>query len=322
MNTKHNDFRSKHFDLSEEAKFRFDILNYKTDGMIFLSTVLIIPFILSIMVSFIQPGEQGKINFQILYLVSVCVGLIFNCIRNKNGLFKGGYLWIYIFILAPQVIGVLISSITLAIFELTEENKGVVNSFVSVVTMIVTEIIIIALVLKFDRKIFKRIIETFKTKWKELLVVSIFGLILLSIIVTIIINWLIETLWFGLGESSNQEALKSILNGDYGKTIRIAYIIPLFILTVVTAPLAEEICMRNSFNLNASNRWLGFVGSAMFFGFIHYGPAFDFEHILSYSAAGFILSGIFLYTKGNMTYSWTIHLLNNLLAFILIIAIN
>ncbi|QHX36360.1 CPBP family intramembrane glutamic endopeptidase [Spiroplasma sp. BIUS-1] len=321
LKEKNNRFRSKHFDLSEEAKFRFDILNYKTDGMIFVTTVLIVPFILALMIWLINPDY--KEGFQILYIVSVCIGLIFSCIRNNAGIFKEGYLWIYLFILGPQLASVIVSIFVSIFVKITEENKEAINSFASIITMFITEITIIALVLKYDRKIPKRIKETFKKNWKEVIFISLIGVVLLFVFVNLIITNLIETKLFGFEGSNNQESLNGsgILDGDFGNGAKIAYIILLFLFSIITAPLCEEICMRNSFNLNASNKLLGFVSSAMFFGFVHYGTTFDFGHILSYSAAGFVLSGVFLYTKGNMTYSWTIHILNNLIAFILMLAI-
>ncbi|AUB31169.1 CPBP family intramembrane glutamic endopeptidase [Spiroplasma floricola] len=322
LKNKNNNFRSKHFDLSEEARFRFDILNYKIDGMIFVTSVLIVPLILSLFIPLVADSNSAISRasaFSILYIISVSIGMIFNCIRNRAGFFKGGYLWIYMFILGPQIVSIIIFPL-LRVF--LKGNVELTNSFASLITMIVTEVIIITLALIYDRKIFKRVKETIKNKWKEIILVTIICTALMFIFVTFIIQNLIETKLIGVGESNNQGSLVSILKEDkYGLNVKIVYAIMLFILTVIVASFCEELCLRNSFNLNASNRWLGFVSSSLFFGFIHWGPNFDFGHIMSYSAAGFILSGIFLYTKGNMTFSWFVHMLNNLIAFILIFAI-
>ncbi|ALD66020.1 CPBP family intramembrane glutamic endopeptidase [Spiroplasma cantharicola] len=318
MKEKITKLRDKHFNLSEETKFRFDLLNYKTDGMIFLTSVLIVPFVLSLFVSYF--GYNNNEVFALLYLVSVIVGMVFNMLRNGPGFFKGGYFWIYLLIIGPQIVFIF-TGLLMSLFNSSLNNDPkLISAFSSIITMILTEVIIIILAIIYDRKIFKRFKETLKTKWKEVIVIAVAGTIILYFVSTFIFLNLIETKLMGASESENQKNLIGILR-DSDKSITIAYVILLFILTVVVAPFCEELCLRNSFNLNASNRWLGFVGSAMFFGFVHYGPTFDFGHILSYSAAGFILSGIFLFTKGNMTFSWIVHLLNNLLAFILILII-
>ncbi|WP_339021093.1 CPBP family intramembrane glutamic endopeptidase [Spiroplasma endosymbiont of Atherix ibis] len=320
LKNKNNSFRSKHFDLSEETKFRFDILNYKTDGMIFVTSVLIVPFILALFIPFVADANSAFSSssiFSLLYILSVSIGLIFNCIRNGAGFFKGGYSWVYMFILGPQIISVIIFPLTK--FFLTE-NIEVIKFFASLLTMIVTEVIIITLALVYDRKILKRLKETIKYKWKEIILITIICTALMFLIINFIIQYLIESKLIGAGQSSNQSSLESILKDNkYGLKVKIVYAILLFILTVIIAPFCEELCLRNSFNLNASNKWLGFVSSSLFFGFVHWGPSFDFVHIMSYSAAGFILSGVFLYTKGNMTFSWFIHMLNNLIVFVLIL---
>ncbi|AGR41816.1 CPBP family intramembrane glutamic endopeptidase [Spiroplasma diminutum] len=318
--------RDKHFNLSEESKFRFDILNYKTDGMIFISSVLLVPLFLALFIFFISFNDKNSLDgwpttvFSVFYLLSVATGLIFHILRNGRQSFKTGYLWIYMFILGPQVVALPIIFIIplLAIFS---QEQGIVNWYSSILITIFTELIILILAAVYNKKFFKRLKETFKTKWKELIVVTLIGTILLFLISTFLFSNLIETKLFGLPESQNEINLKKMLNGENGNGVKISAIILLFILTVVLAPICEELCMRDSFNLNASNRWLGFVGSAMFFGFIHYGPSFDFEHFLSYTSAGFILSGIFLFTKGNATYTWTLHLTNNLIAFILVLSV-
>ncbi|WP_339034335.1 CPBP family intramembrane glutamic endopeptidase [Spiroplasma endosymbiont of Cantharis rufa] len=318
MKEKVNKFRDKHFSLSEETKFRFDILNYKTDGMIFITSVLIVPFILSLFIALF--GNNNKEVFALLYLISVIIGMVFNILRNGPGFFKGGYFWIYLLIIGPQIVFIFTGLIMLLINSALNNDEELISAFSSILTMILTEVIIIILAIFYDRKIFKRFKETLKNKWKEIIIIGFAGTVILYFVSTFIFLNLIETNLIGASESENQKKLIGILR-DSDKSIKITYIILLFILTVIVAPFCEELCLRNCFNLNASNRWLGFVGSAMFFGFVHYGSAFDFQHILSYSSAGFILSGVFLFTKGNMTFSWIVHLLNNLLAFILILFI-
>ncbi|WP_338985293.1 CPBP family intramembrane glutamic endopeptidase [Spiroplasma endosymbiont of Diplazon laetatorius] len=322
LKQKHNELRSKAFDLSEENKFRFDILNYKTDGMIFVASTIIVPLILSVFIAFIIPtstSEIGETVFFSTYTISILVGLVFNCIRNKAGFFKNGYSWIYMFILAPTVVATFVGIFANLIFKIEISNsENVGTQFVNVISMLITEIVIIILALKYDRKLFGRIKETLKNKWKELIIITILGFIIMFLIVNIFFSAFIEGYLIGASQSDNQNTLVSIIKGEHGSSIKISYAILLFVFSVLVAPLCEEISMRNSYNLNASNRWLGFVASSMFFGFVHYGQSFDFEHMLSYTAAGFVLSGIFLYTKGNMTYSWIVHTLNNLVAFILL----
>ncbi|AGR40814.1 CPBP family intramembrane glutamic endopeptidase [Spiroplasma taiwanense] len=315
-NVKINDFRNKYFSLSVETEFKFNSLNYKADGLIFLTTVLIIPLAISIIATLFFNLKQTNSWFNYVNIISIAVGLIFLVVRNPTGLFKNGYTWYYFLALGPNIIGIFVS---LFASFIKVEDSNTFLSFLSIFIQLITEIIILLLVFLYDRRILKRIKESFKFKKISILIISVVGLVLLILISTLFFSTFIEGFLLKANESNNQGNLVGILNNSNVSTIiKVFYSILLFFLVILVAPLCEEIAMRDSVFLNCSNQWLGFFTSSLLFGFIHYGSTGDYEHFLSYTSSGFILSAIFFFTKGNLTYTWMVHLGNNIVSFILL----
>ncbi|AHB35952.1 CPBP family intramembrane glutamic endopeptidase [Spiroplasma apis] len=313
------DFKSwqdKHF--STNHNFKFDILNWKTDGMIFASSALFVPLLLSIIFTIffnLQSSVNVQATLQILTLISVGVGFIFNYMRNGSGFWKNGYGWFYIYTFLQPVLALLLS-----IFLLSIPNSDDIKSFLTIGLYIVSTTILVILVMTKDRTIFKRIKETLKTQKVKLLLVTFVGIVLILAICQGIFVYLYNWIFNIKGESNNQESLIGPLKNKNTPTItKVIYLSILFIYVVLLAPICEEIVTRNCWFLNVSNKWFAYITSSIYFGFLHFGFTGDYIHSLSYISSGFILGGAFILTKGNVTYSWMLHLTNNLISFILIL---
>ncbi|QBQ07332.1 CAAX amino terminal membrane bound protease [Spiroplasma gladiatoris] len=305
-NQNFKDFQDKYYGLSNE--FKFNSLNWRTDGMIFIFSTLFIPLICCLIAKILFPATDSSASaLQMIYIISASIGALALITIHKGGYFKYGYAWQFLFIVIPLLailLGIVFSSI----------NKDILNMLAN----LIPKLVLLVLIVVIDKRLIKRIIETIKKQWKPLIITVVVGFILMILIGTFFSS-VIEGLLFKLPESKNQESLKGLLdNADIGMGYKVVYALLLFMYSVIVAPFVEEVAFRNAYFLNVSNKWLAFVTSSIAFGFIHYGFTGDFSHALSYSAGAFVLGGIFVWTKGNVTHTWLIHFANNLFAIILL----
>ncbi|AKU79352.1 CPBP family intramembrane glutamic endopeptidase [Spiroplasma turonicum] len=313
-------YREEKFGLEESYKFDFNSLNYKIDGIIFITTSFIIPFVFSLFFRIFFNLKSNITAQEIFFYVNMAsnlFGLVIFILRNPRKILTNSYSLFYFFIILPSLIYIVIGSITNPLIS-DYENKESIGKIIQGITQIISEIIIIILAFCLDKKIVKRIFNTFKKSYVPLIFWVVIGLLTLIIISTAFFSILIENNLLKFPQSDNQDSLIKMLDQNQPNSIRITYIILLVLLTIIVAPICEELCMRESYFSNCSNEYIGLIFSALTFGFIHYGNTGDFEHFMSYTMAGIILASIFWFSKGNITYSWLVHLLNNLFALILV----
>ncbi|AHI52465.1 CPBP family intramembrane glutamic endopeptidase [Spiroplasma culicicola] len=296
----------------EDNQFRYNLVNWKTDGMIFLSCAFFIPVLFSLIGFFffdLKTNNYTQATVELAKLISAAVGLFLLGQRHSRILWSGGFAWYFLYVLAPQFIVLILAFIPF-------ENSDIFN----MLAMLISGAAVLIIILKFDRVITKRMKETFKNHLGTLIVTSLIAFVAMFLISTMFFSSLIENTWLNLAQAENQNSLTGPLNdANTSTTVKIIYVIILFAYAVVVAPLLEEIVIRQSWFVNIGNKWAGLIFSSLFFGFMHYGTTGDYEHFLSYTSAGFCLGAVFIFSKANVTYSWMVHLLNNLTAFILMI---
>ncbi|ATZ16767.1 CAAX amino terminal membrane bound protease [Williamsoniiplasma luminosum] len=299
--------------------FYFNLYNYKTNGIIFVITGLILPLISLIMFRFIggmsTPAIDEKTNAQLVtynFLVSFAstiIGLVFLLIKDKALFFKSGLFIFYGFQLFVPLIGVLLSTFV-SLINFGSEWKNIIFLWFQ----IIAEIIVAIVALYWTTDLKTRIISTFKKDWLKILIVILVG-IGLMIGIGQLYGFLVKGTALG-EDSQNQSELIGLINNE-NPTIRITYIISLFVLTILIAPLVEEMAMRHAVYVGCGNRTIALFVSALMFGMIHVNSG-DVEHILSYVLSGLVFSTIFSVCRGNVTYTWLTHAGYNAFAFVLL----
>lgn len=162
---------------------------------------------------------------------------------------------------------------------------------------------------------FKELKEHFfkiKTTWKSFIIYALFGFIILYG-VSFIIDYLYDL--YNIGISENQNTIENYIN--YGNATLT------FLAVVLLAPLVEEIIYRYSIFSLIQNKVLAYIISTLFFALPHMlstsGPALEWMLLaIPYLFSGLMLDLIFDSSK-NIYASTMAHLLNNLVAFILIV---
>ncbi|AKX33769.1 CAAX amino terminal membrane bound protease [Spiroplasma litorale] len=316
------EFRNKHYS-QEEAQFNFNSLNYKIDGTVFIICAFVVPFAFSLFFRIFLNLKTNTTSQEIFFYINILsniFGLVIFILRNPKKILTKGYSLFYFFALLPSLTYIIIGTVSNSLIK-DSENKQTINIFIQMICQILSEVIIISIAFFFDRNLWLRIKNTFKKSIWTLLITGVVGFILLYLISSLFFSMLIEDNLLKLPQSENENSLKSVLQGNSSVLVKVSYGVLLSILSIIVAPVCEELCMRESYFSNSSNQYLGFIFSGLSFGFIHYGSTGDFEHIMTYTTAGFVLSGVFWFSKGNVTYSWLVHLINNLFALILTFAL-
>lgn len=308
--------------------FEFKLVDPVSDGLIFLTLILVLPFAGSL-IGYLAFPEVSSSNMTIavlsLSLICAIIGFVVTFMRSREKFFVNGLGFAYLFVILPDII-IVIGSIILASFETgkTEvwkaEYQDDYSGFISIICQIIAEVAIIIWFMLKSRSGWSTLKLTFKDNWKMILIIVPIAVIVLYFISQFVFGWAYDKAIHETSDSANQAQLTQLLFSD-NKKIRVSYIILLFISSILVAPLCEEIASRYSFFANTGNKWVALVCSSLYFGFLHCGQSGDFIHLPTYIAAGAILSMVFIVARGNYTYNWLTHMLMNLISFILILAI-
>lgn len=308
-------FQNKYYNLNNN--FEFDKDNWKVNGMIFAASALFFPFLFTLicfLVFNLSTNQTTQLTVNLVQMVSIAVGFSVLYARNKSYIVSGKG-WLFFYTIIPTCIVLVLGQVVISLF-------GGGDTAIALGGMLLNIIgtgVVLLLILLIDKKLVVYIKESFQKHWKSLVVTGIIGAIIL--IAAQYGTGAMESLWTS-STSKNQDNIIGILKKDSGASVgeKTIYGILIGIYTMLLAPLVEELVFRYCWNLNTANKWFGFITSALYFGYLHYGVTGDFEHALSYTCAGFVLGGVFLFTKGNVVASWMAHFLNNAFAFIVIIA--
>ena len=230
--------------------------------------------------------------------------------------FFGTVAQVILMFIAPFITGVeLMNPETMEIYQ---PNMDFIMSWTQIIIYITLTVGLVIL----SRKYLLNYFEDFKNNWKKLSLEIIigFGIFFGT---TIISNLFLQILKIE-SDSANQEAIISMLQGDY------KFIITFII--VVLGPLCEEIIFRHSFFSlfkKNTNKWMKILISGAIFGAIHFVMAIinyatagaEFSLIitefllgLTYVASGVALGYIYSRSKENLVPVLLIHIFNNLIA--------
>ncbi|AAT75922.1 CAAX amino terminal membrane bound protease [Mesoplasma florum L1] len=303
--------------LPEEVKFKFNVFNPLIDGIIFATSVLFVPLIVLIILKFTINANTEEDTQSIINLVFVSVQIFCSAIgcfvlyKRDNELFtRTNAFGIYAFIVLPFLFVIILGSLFLALSGWNSKNNPVATQFVSMTLQIIAEVVV-GIILFIKVPFLKdRIFLTLKKEWKKVIVVVL--------IMTIVLFAVSFGLSFIEKETANQNALSEIYKNS-SITVKIFYSILLFIFSVVVAPLVEELAFRDSIFTGVGNKWFAMIISSLAFAMVHVGMG-DVQNIYIYLIPSIILSATFIYTEGNVTYSWLVHLGSNLITFIWMIA--
>lgn len=109
--------------------------------------------------------------------------------------------------------------------------------------------------------------------------------------------------------SVNQETVQVLVG---------SYFLPMFFITVIIAPLAEELVFRKCIFGLIDNKWIALAVSSLSFGLIHVVSGGDFINCIPYVLCGISLGLIYIFSNKNIYISITTHALNNLISILLI----
>lgn len=302
--------------LQQEAKFKFNVFNPLIDGIIFASSILFVPLMVSIVLKFTVHGNTQEDTENYINLIFVTVQIICSAIgcfilyKRDNQLFiKTNAIGIYAFIVVPFLFVIILGTLVLTMAGWNSKNNLVATQLVSIILQTIAEIIIgIFLFIKVPL-LKERIFLTLKNEWKKVLIVAF--------IMTAVLFGVSLGLSFLAKETSNQSALEEIYNNS-SVTVKVVYSILLFIFSVIVAPMVEELAFRDSIFTGTGNKWFALIVSSLAFAMVHVGMG-DIENIYVYFIPGLILSATFIFTNGNVTYTWLVHLGSNFITFILMI---
>ncbi|ATZ18257.1 CPBP family intramembrane glutamic endopeptidase [Mesoplasma melaleucae] len=298
--------------LPPEAKFKFNVFNLLIDGIIFATSILFVPLIVLIILKFTIHGNTAEDTANYINLVFVPVQIICSAVgclilyKRDNQLFiRTNAIGIYAFIVVPFLFVIILGSLILAVAG----NSNVTSQLVSIILQTIAEIIIGVILFIKVPFLKERIILTLKNEWKKVLSVAF--------IMSIVLFAVSFGLSFLAKETSNQSALEDLYNSS-SVALKVIYSILLFIFSVIVAPMVEELAFRDSIFTGVGNKWFALIVSSLAFAMVHVSMG-DVENIYVYFIPGLILSATFIFTEGNVTYTWLAHLGSNFITFILMI---
>ena len=280
--------------------------------LIFMLSAVYIPYGLSLLLSvvFLSIGisipNYINLAWELINIVSLTIGFYLiwtNSPDTPREMVNTGVIAFYIFAYI-QLISIFIYSIVVSLIGM----KNI--SLSSVIVTIIVDLASFLIVILICPRIRNRMIRTIKEDYKRYLIICLIFIIIgtgLSLAFGAIQNLITKN------TSINQNNLNDLLKSVTG-------IILLFFLSVMIAPLIEEVVCRHSIFMLTGNKFLGFLTSFFYFIGLHVtSGGLDWQSSIGYIGGSFILCAVFYYSNFNVTYSITVHSMMNLVAFIILV---
>ncbi len=178
---------------------------------------------------------------------------------------------------------------------------------------------IVFLIIAFTRS--RELIENFRTKWNKKTIIRIliwFSIFFAGSIIISVVTSLIHSAIYGdsINTNANQSSLEEQIKAAPYMGI---------LAFVVLGPLMEEIAFRYGIIGSLKNKKISLAISVIVFGSLHLLSSIpnnslgeDVWTLPSYIWTGLILGLVYIKTD-NITTSYTVHLLNNLIAYIIVL---
>ena len=199
--------------------------------------------------------------------------------------------------------------------NITRDMK-ILGVYLNMICSLVSFIFAVYLLRDFIKDNIKRFKENFLDNILYSMTIGIIMMYMVSIIANLLINFI-------LGGSSNDSA-NQLLFETYIKKDAILMIIQ----SVILAPILEELLFRGLIfrSLRDKGKVFAFALSSFLFGFLHIysalfaGDLTQLVYLLSYGGMGFVLTYAYE-VKGNICVPILIHMLNNLIAVMVLLLI-
>lgn len=303
--------------------FEFKYKLFSLNTTIMMVVTLAIPLILSLILTYIPINKSSqKTGLQIVQFIKfilITFGFSYSLAKEKKVFIKSGawglYLYLLSLILAGFVAAVLakIFSNSLIMKNVNDEDElSAIGKIVGFGCQTAIGLFTIILILWKAPELRKRIWLTIKQNYILLIAVLLIFVLILNIanagfeIINKIING-------SDSESENEKSLRAMFILLSGKIV-------LFIGTVLVIPFLEELATRQSIFSLSNNRWLGLIVSTIFFATMHLEQSGDFHKILPYISASFVFSFLFIVSRENILYPTILHIINNLIVYIVVIS--
>lgn len=299
-------FTSKWLSNDDTNNFNFKTASWVLT-IIYLTSFVIIPIFYSLIKTYaIKDTSEGSFLSLFIFSLLPIFGLVVSLgLDWERMVRKGGWaayshsvfgfislVFVYLFFIATKVIS---------------GNTDDVNSLATeFLIQQLFQLLGSILVLIFCKSLRDKIITTLKEAKLDLLTwVTIFAVIgsILNIIFGIIPKFTQNS------SSKNQDTLNLLMNSSYG-------IVVLIFGTVFTAPINEEISYRYGTFTIIRCRWLGYIVSLIYFPAMHVMDNGDWHNIIGYLGFGITLPLLFIFTRGNTTYTIGLHAFSNIIATI------
>ena len=252
-----------------------------------------------------------------LRLTFIVIALVILLVMRRQQVFASGMMFFFLFAMAVPV-GTLVLGqfglLTLRSFvHLTPRVKAVIN----LGSQILAEGLLIGLGFFFAPRLWRKIKATIKEvkvfARRGALMIAIFtGLLLTINFIMVKINALLPGV---KAQSNNQAGINDVMTTWYGVEMVV-------ILTVVVAPVLEELATRHALFQMLGSKWLGFLGSWLFFAQMHIDGTNDWHHFLAYAGPSLVLCWCFQWMRYNVTYSIAVHSCANLGSLVISLAVR
>ncbi len=306
------------------------------DGIIFFLGAIILPFLINIIVTYSMRKSSNNIENDnqrvILELVSwgiLLIVLVYLWIKyGKKFINMGGlaFFWMALimpvacFILSmfvpapPNTLVLPMPQVGMTQFEYLKEceklkekfneNISNYNGYLTLIQVLV-ELLGVIIIFLTTKKLWKRFIETYKDGW------VFYITIIVGYASIVLFNYLFNFISISNTKllSDNQDSLNKLLDTTWTTIL-------LGVFTLIVAPFFEELTTRNGIFILSGNKWIGYVGSILYFAGMHVQDAGDWQDITEYLAASIILTSVFMVSNGNVGYTITLHSIVNLVSFV------
>ncbi len=238
--------------------------------------------------------------------------------KKKFGLFKSNLqISTVVSLLILYIIGwnLLIPLFSFEIIEIIsksfEMDDNLVNILFNLMCFSITGVLAVLIIIKDKISFFK--IKLKEVDWTFIVVMALIYM-LWNITTSLIYSVVIPS---DITNSTNENALIEIQK---------SYPVLLFVLTVVLAPIVEELIYRVGIS-GLISKWsvpAAIVISSFIFGFVHIqsaifkGDYHEWWYMLSYMGSG-IIFGVAYHMKNHVFYPWALHFWNNALSTLLVV---
>lgn len=280
------------------------------DKLVMLSSIFFIPLIYSFIFFILQVtnvvlpldatySTLFQVNQYVFLLIVPALGMVYGLFKFRQKMIEYKILGIFLATIGP--IGI---AFTLVLNSIIPEH----DVAYLVETIVYGSIVVFFYLYKNDD-----FYEMIKKSYKTNIAITLCTIIL-GCLVYFLLNLIFSNIQVAVNgndaTSANQSELESYLLNPVG-------IVGLFLSSVIFSPIIEEFSYRMIFMNITDNRWYSYVLVIFYFAFLHVQQNADFQHIFTYFSLGIINGFIFWYLK-NLTPCIMIHLITNLITFILL----